>query len=56
MAVPGPANPQRPGSVMELDSSEENVSFLVRVVPHPRVCYFNVTPAKSRSLVRCLLP
>ena len=28
--------PVNPGSVMELDPGGENVSFLVRVVPHPR--------------------
>jgi hypothetical protein len=28
--------PTNPGSVMELDLGGENVSFLVRVVSHPR--------------------
>jgi hypothetical protein len=46
------AVPANPGSVMELDPGEENVSFLVRVIPHPRMCYFKATPAKFRSLVR----
>ena len=44
--------PANPSSVMELDSGGEGVSFLVRVVPYPRVCYlFKVAPAKFCSLV-----
>ena len=46
------AAPADPRSVMELDPGEENVSFLVRVILHPCVCYFKVTPAKFRSSKR----
>ena len=40
------AVPANFGAVMELCPDGENVSFLVRVIPHPRVCYIKVTPAK----------
>ena len=34
------AVPANPGSVMELDLGGENVSFLIRVVPHPHLRRF----------------
>jgi hypothetical protein len=34
------AMPANPGSVMELDLGGENVSFLIRVVPHPHLRRF----------------